>query len=243
VRCPRCGREQEDGGEACRHCGLFFAKFRPRPARPAGERGQVPSGWSRGRAWLRERMFQVSPCANRPLVVLRALGLMVLAAWGLRLLAYGPDRPELMASFLHWIHLPFHEAGHVVFSPFGEFLHILGGTMGQLLVPLVVLGAFLRQEDPFGASFGAWWLGTSLMDCAPYVNDARARVLPLISGVTGMEDWEGHDWYQILSRTGLLAWDHRLARCFWLAGVLVVLGALVWGGYVLVRQWGFGTDD
>jgi hypothetical protein len=143
-----------------------------------------------------------------------------------------------MDSFLHWIHLPFHEAGHVVFSPFGEFLHILGGTLGQLLVPLGVAAAFLVREDPFGASFGLWWFGTSLVDCAPYINDARARVLLLTSGETGRTDWEGHDWFQILRRTGLLEWDHAFARTAWLLGVLAILAALAWGAYVLRRQWG-----
>jgi len=229
-RCPRCGREREPGREDCAHCGIYFARFQPRPVAPPS----VGSGWL---DWLRERMFEVPPAANRPAVLLRAAGWVLMGAWGLRILLLPIDGPELMGSFLHAIHLPFHEAGHLVFRPFGTFLHILGGTLGQLLVPLVVLAAFLRQEDPFGAAFGCWWLGASFIDCAPYINDARARVLPLTSGETGQEDWEGHDWYQLLSRTGHLRDDHLLARAFWLAGALLLLAALVWGGYVLWRQW------
>jgi len=75
-------------------------------------------------------------------------------------------------------------------------------------------------------------------DRAPHINDARARVLPLTTGETGQEGWEGHDWYQILSRTGHLRDDHLLARGFWTAGALLLLAALVWGAYVLWRQWG-----
>ena len=229
-RCPRCGHERERGREDCAHCGVYFARYQPRPEVPA------PMG-SMGLAWLRERMFQVPPAANRTVVALRAAGWILMAAWALRLLQLPIDGPELMGSFLHAIHLPFHEAGHVVFRPFGTFLYILGGTLGQLLVPLVVLAAFLRQEDPFGAAFGCWWLGASFIDCAPYINDARARVLLLTSGETGREDWEGHDWYQLLSRTGHLEDDHLLARAFWLAGAVLILAALAWGGYVLWRQW------
>lgn len=125
-----------------------------------------------------------------------------------------------------------------MFSPFGTFLHILGGTLGQLLVPAVVLGAFLRQGDPFGASVGCWWLGASFIDCAPYIHDARSRTLMLLSGATGQEDWEGHDWFQLLGRTGLLEWDHGLARLSWLCGALLVVAGLAWGGWVLWRQRG-----
>jgi hypothetical protein len=31
------------------------------------------------------------------------------------------------------INLPFHEAGHILFSPFGDFLMTLGGSLTQVL--------------------------------------------------------------------------------------------------------------
>lgn len=226
MHCPRCGREQEDGLEACRLCGVYFARYRPRPRPEPRE------------TWLERTLLRVEPAGHRASVVVRGAFWLAMAAWGLRILTLPLAGPALAGSFLHWIHLPFHEAGHFVFQPFGEFLHILGGTLGQLLAPLAVAAAFLRQGEPFGAAFGLGWLGASCVDCAPYINDARSRTLLLLSGVTGQEDWEGHDWYQLLSRTGTLAWDHTLARAAWAAGALLILAALAWGGYVLWRQWG-----
>jgi hypothetical protein len=182
-------------------------------------------------------MFQIEPGGDRSLLVVKALFLGGLGVWWCRLLFVPWQGEALGHSFLHWIHLPFHEAGHVVFQPFGDFLHILGGTLGQLLVPLIVAGAFLREANPYGAAVGTWWLGQSFMDCAPYINDARERTLLLLSGETGQEDFEGHDWYQLLSRTHALSLDHTLARAFWGLGVLLMLAALAWGAYVLWRQW------
>jgi hypothetical protein len=229
VHCPRCGREQEEGLEACVHCGVFFARYRPRPVPAAAAPGRLER--------LAELLFRVEPAEHRATVAARAAAWVAMAAWGARILTLPLAGPGLMDSFLHWIHLPFHEAGHTLMMPFGSFLHILGGSLGQLLVPLAVAIAFLRQGNPFAAAFGVWWLGTSCVDLAPYIADARARVLPLLSGVTGQEDWEGHDWYQLLSRTGTLAWDRTLARTAWAAGALLILGALAWGGYILLRQW------
>ena len=60
----------------------------------------------------------------------------------------------------------------------------------------------------------------------------------LTSGETGQVDWEGHDWFQLLSRTGTLAHDLQIARGFWLVGAALMLAALAWGGYILLRQWG-----
>jgi len=226
--CPRCHATQEDGLEECRACGVVFARWRPRPAAEAPE-----PGW---RSELAEILLRPEPAENPVADAARAAFLALLALLTLGILAAPMTGHEAGNSFLHWIDLPFHEAGHFVFRPLGSFLHILGGTLGQLLVPLIVAGAFLRQRDPFGAAAGVWWLGQSFVDCAPYIADARARRLMLISGETGQTDWEGHDWYQLLSRTGLLGWDLTLARLAWSLGALLMAVALAYGGWVLWKR-------
>ena len=78
---------------------------------------------------------------------------------------------EIAGSFIHSVNLVFHEAGHVLFRPFGDFMTVLGGSLLQLLVPLVVAAALLlKNRDPFGASIGVWWLGQSFKDLAPYID-------------------------------------------------------------------------
>ena len=237
MNCPRCQQQHPEGLQECPGCGVVFSKYRPRPEAQLPTE-QEPGLGSRALAWLKERMFEIPPAPETGPVALRAALLLLLALWWLRLLFVPYQGEALAGSILHLIHLPFHEAGHFVFQPFGEFLHILGGTLGQLLVPGIVAGAFLRAGDPFGASVGAWWLGQSFMDCAPYINDARERTLMLLSGETGQEDWEGHDWYQILSRSHALAYDHALARLAWILGVSLMLAALAWGAYAVWRQLG-----
>ncbi|WP_447986537.1 hypothetical protein [Nitrospira sp. Nam74] len=140
-------------------------------------------------------------------------------------------------SFMHLINLPFHEAGHVIFSPMGRFIQVLGGSLGQLLMPLICLGALLIQNrDAFGASVGLWWFAESLMDLAPYVNDARALDLVLLGGVTGKEVEDYHDWEQILSTLGWLQYDHTLAHVTYALGSILMILAFLWGGYVLYLQ-------
>ena len=41
-----------------------------------------------------------------------------------------------------------------------------------------------REGNAFGAAVGLWWLGQSLMDLAPYINDARALALPLLFSIS-----------------------------------------------------------
>jgi hypothetical protein len=139
-------------------------------------------------------------------------------------------------SFLHLIDLVFHEAGHILWSPFGRFLSVLGGSATQVLVPVVCLVAFWRRGDRFGAAVGAWWAGQNLVDLAPYINDARALQLVLLGGRTGAEV-EGHDWEYLLTAIGRTTWDHGLARLAHGVGLLVMLGALVWAARELRRQY------
>ena len=140
-------------------------------------------------------------------------------------------------SFLHLINLPFHEAGHVIFMPFGRFMMFLGGSLGQLLMPAVCLVTFLvKTRDPFGASVALWWTAENFMDVAPYINDARALDLVLLGGVTGKET-DGHDWENILSALGWLPYDHRLAHMCHNTGTLLMLLSLAWGGWLLVLHY------
>jgi hypothetical protein len=129
-------------------------------------------------------------------------------------------------SFAHRVHLLFHEAGHMLMLWAPPVWHAFGGTLGQLLVPLALVVAFaVKNRDGYAAAVCAWWLGHSLVDVAPYVNDARLMQLTLLGGATGMEV-EGHDWNFILEHLGWLNVDLRLARAVLLGGRLVMVAAL-----------------
>lgn len=132
-------------------------------------------------------------------------------------------------TFLHMPDLIFHEAGHVIFAPFGRTISVLGGSLFQVLVPLICAWAFLYQHgNQFGAAVCAWWAGQNLVDLAPYIADARRLQLPLLGGGTGAEV-EGHDWEYLLAQAGWLHLDMTLGRAAFAAGVVVMAVSLVWG--------------
>ena len=67
-------------------------------------------------------------------------------------------------SILAPLNLGLHEFGHLIFIPLGNFMHMVGGTIFQIFVPIFAVFNFYRQSDYFalGLSFG--WLSTSLFD-------------------------------------------------------------------------------
>jgi hypothetical protein len=172
----------------------------------------------------------------------RAALLVGLGAWSIRFFRISMQGGPLAGSFMHLIHLPFHEGGHVVFMPFGALLTSLGGSLTQVLVPLACLVAFLRRRDPVAAAVALWWAGQSLMDVAPYVADARALELVLLGGQTGAEV-EGHDWEAILTTLGLINHDVRIGRVVNGCGIALMLAALAWAGWLLHGQHRRRTDS
>jgi hypothetical protein len=196
--------------------------------RRGGRDGEAP--------WL-ERLLEPPGDSGILGIWLRAAFLAMLLSWTLAFLRRGMDAGYLMASFLHLVHLPFHEAGHVLLSPFGRFVSVLGGSAFQVAVPLACGAAFLlKNRDPYAAAVTLWW-GQSLMDLAPYVADARALRLPLLGGRTGAEV-EGHDWEYLLTALGLLEHDVVIGKLAFALGALTALGALGWGAAVLWRARG-----
>ena len=152
--------------------------------------------------------------------------LLALLAWWTARFAFHPlDGPFVGESFLHLINLPFHEAGHVLFSPFGRFMTILGGSLMQLLVPIACAVSFGRRQDWFATMVCVWWGGQNLVDLAPYIADARTLQLVLLGGATGAEV-EGHDWEALLQTLGWLHLDRRLGMGAHIAGSAIMIGAL-----------------
>jgi hypothetical protein len=170
-------------------------------------------------------------------VVGRGLFLIFLAVWTTTLVG-AVNAERVNGSFIHLPNLIFHEAGHILFVPFGQFMTVLGGSLTQVLVPLVCAGAFLWQTgDPFGAAVAVWWAGENLLDVAPYINDARALNLILLGGHTGAEV-EGHDWEYLLNAMGVAHKDHAIAAVVQTIGIVVMVAALVWAATVVWKQIG-----
>lgn len=149
----------------------------------------------------------------------------LLGWWTLQFATRPLDEALIAGSFLHLVNLVFHEAGHVLFSPFGAFMTALGGSLMQLLVPAACAASFVSRRDLFAAWVCGWWCGQNLVDLAPYIADARALQLVLLGGATGAEV-EGHDWEAILQSLGWLHLDRRIAMTAHLFGSLAMAAAV-----------------
>lgn len=144
--------------------------------------------------------------------------------------AYRPEN----AVFTHLINTPIHEAGHVLFRLFGEFIGIAGGSLLQILVPIVFFGYFVYHRKPFSAAIVLFWVGNNFLDVYVYADDAQVMQLPLLSGLTGAEGGF-HDWNYLLSETNLLDKTYLIAKILRFTGTLITVAAAI-GAFVYARQ-------
>lgn len=236
--CPKCAyvRREADTAPAgqCPACGLVFSKWL---------KAQMVDTAVKPAASLRSpRQALLQYCLPPRPQLTGSEWLILVIVWGaflvcgLYFINLDFRSNAIGNSWFHNINLVFHEAGHVLFRPGGRTAMLLGGSLFQVLLPLLLMGCFLQlNRDAFGASLCLWWAGQSLMDVAPYIADARALRLPLL-GVGAAADSPGmHDWANLLRPRGWLRYDTTIA--FWvdLAGTVLVLLALLWGAAALWR--------
>jgi hypothetical protein len=242
--CPKCAavraRTSTGPEPACVRCGLVFAKWIAaqsglslQPGGADAQAGALPGGRPGPVGALLARLAQPPASMGRTACIGHGVLLAVLFVWSWTFILGDVRSGASWNGFMHGVNLVFHEAGHVLMMPFGQFMHVLGGTVGQLAMPMAAcIALIVTRNDTVGASVALWWFGQSLTDCAPYIADARKLELPLLGGGTGAER-EGHDWEYLLNTLGLAEHDILLGNLARLAGGVTMLLAVAWGGWML----------
>jgi hypothetical protein len=151
--------------------------------------------------------------------------------------------------FLDGIDLAIHEFGHMLFMPFGiaflgRTMVILGGSLTQVMFPLIFATYFLRdhesgKRDLHAAMLCVWWASMNLLSVAMYCADAGPMKLMLVSGGTGQEV-EGHDWNNLLRGWGALHHYAGIARGMRAVAWLLCVASILIG---FVAAWNAGRPS
>jgi hypothetical protein len=141
-----------------------------------------------------------------------------LAAWLIfySLFLYQAARGQGILLLMDGVFVPIHEGGHLLFRFFGEFVSVAGGTILQLLVPVLLASYFLFHRQAQGVAFCLFFMLEQLLPISTYMADARAQDLPLLT----IGDAEGviHDWNYLFGKLGVLDHDIQIAGFFRFAG-------------------------
>lgn len=208
-------------------CALRLARLRYHPwmGRLESTAARSSRGGRRLPPKLQEFLDEAADWAQGKMWIPRALLLAYLVYADIRYF-----RDPLHRTLFSGITLASHEMGHLIFNFAGHFIGSLMGSGTQLLIPLIVIGVFYRQADYFGMAVGGFWVSFSLFELATYVGDARAMELPLV----GFTDDPEHDWFYLLSTTGLLNFDTTLAFLIRIVATLSGVASLAFAVWLLV---------
>ncbi len=244
--CPKCRYQRQTidhniHPDICPNCGIVYSKFIAKHSaeNPAHDSEPEAETFIEREEVITLRQQLIAAFLYVPERIdagafwARVACLIAFAIWGGYFITGGVDWEKIGSSFMHLINLPFHEFGHILFMPFGEFMMILGGSLFQVLLPLALTCVFVFiQRDTFAGSITLWWCGQSFIDVSPYIADAEYRALPLVGG--GGE--ESHDWGNLLTMMDALDNTHAIANCSFGIGAILIIVALVWGGWILKLQ-------
>ena len=128
--------------------------------------------------------------------------------------------------FIDNANLIVHESGHLLFGWFGPTLGLWGGTLMELLVPLLLAVYFAFNRQTTGTAFCVFFLFENLLYISVYMADARARDLPLVT--VGDPENGGNDWFNIFSQLGLLEHDTAIAGVVKTVGWMGMLATVAW---------------
>jgi len=136
-------------------------------------------------------------------------------------------RPPFPIFVIDTINLFIHEAGHFFLKPLGMWIHIIGGSVFQVLVPLALVIVTWRQNIHH-AGYAGFWLGESIVNVSMYIKDAPYRQLKLIA--KGLI----HDWNWLLSDD--LETAEPLGEILFLLGVIVCVASLGAGVFFAIQR-------
>jgi len=153
-------------------------------------------------------------------------------------------RSDQHFSFIDYVNLGFHEAGHCILGIFGnQLLYFFGGTLGQLFVPAAFLVYFVYKREYRGALFAAFWFFENFLNISIYMDDAHYQRLPLLGG-----DGSVHDWVYIFAELKCITKGPAIAHGLRVIGTLGMLAAMFGTVFMLMVKNPFtkvssGTGD
>jgi hypothetical protein len=153
---------------------------------------------------------------------------------------YEPSNAPKMAGIIWFIHLfilYIHEAGHLIFRPFGDTMYVLGGSIMQVLAPAAWIASALHDRSKLAAP-AVFFTGYSMVDISVYMKDAEMRVLPLIGGKK-----TEHDWWTVLVRHDALDLGRPLGELFFWLGMIAAFGGLMWAVYLSITTYRDAVTD
>jgi hypothetical protein len=131
---------------------------------------------------------------------------------------------------IDYVNLIIHEGGHFFFSWFGRTIMILGGTLGELIVPFLCATYFFWKRETTAVAFCSFWFFENFLYIGTYMSDSRTAALPLVGG------GEDSDWTLLFTQWDILLHDQQIGTTTRALGWIGMLATVAWLAYCVYRS-------
>lgn len=131
---------------------------------------------------------------------------------------------------IDYVNLIIHEGGHFFFSWFGRTIMILGGTLGELIVPLLCAVFFWWKRETTAVAFCSFWFFENFLYIGTYMSDSRTAALPLVGG------GEDSDWTLLFTQWDVLLHDQQIGATIRALGWIGMLATVAWLAWRVYRS-------
>jgi len=137
--------------------------------------------------------------------------------------------------FINEVNIGIHEIGHLVFSVFwSQAIHVLWGTLLQLLFPVLFFVILWRKKNYFIAMLCVARFATNLFNISWYMYDATRLALPMLSMSWDIETTI-HDRNYLFDLRWVIGYTDQISLVTRMIGYIFYALALFWLWYLLVQ--------
>lgn len=142
---------------------------------------------------------------------------------------YGRAHMPFILWTIDTVDLFIHEGGHFFFWFFGRMIYFMGGSLMQIVLPLLTIYVLLKTS--LRSLIGTlYWLGHNMINVSVYIGDAPYKRLRLIS------DSAIHDWNWIFTHAGMMDSAGAISTIVLVLGIMSCCGAIITAIYFLVAD-------
>lgn len=125
-------------------------------------------------------------------------------------------------TYADYFHLVVHTAGKYIFGLAGEAPGLYGGTVMQIIIPVLLIIFFYVNYLRIWLQFALFLFGHTMLNIGAYAADAATKKIELFGDPN-----VSHDWNKILTNLDALNYSGDIARYFFVLAVIAFITAIL----------------
>ncbi|NUN09081.1 MAG: hypothetical protein HUU54_07890 [Ignavibacteriaceae bacterium] len=125
-------------------------------------------------------------------------------------------------TYVDYFHYVVHVAGETIFGLLGDTAALFGGTVTQLMIPVLLIIFFYVNYLRKWLQFALFLMGHTFLNIGAYASDAAAMKIELFGPPE-----VNHDWNKLLTQYDMMSYMGDISMFFFVMAVIAFLAAIL----------------